>query len=162
MLTKNLIWSVVLMILAGSVFYIARGFPTLPKQAVGAGTFPMLIAVLLGLSGLLLGLSELFSARPDPVADAASSIPAPPLSQPIPALLALGAVPLSCAYLSGPIGFTLAAAMPTTAFMLALRRSRPIQTAILCFGFCALIFWAFTKGLLVPLAPGIFRTVIGI
>ena len=64
-----------------------------------------------------------------------------------------------------PVGVnrvTLAAALPTTAFMVALRRGRVLQSALLSFGFCALIILIFTKGLLVPLAPGIFRTLVGI
>ena len=153
---KDLAWALALLFLSIVVFYMAIGFPTLPKQRIGAGTFPILIAIALGACSV--GLAAVSFKKTSFSQESFQWYRRSALLS----LLALCAIPLSIVFLADHIGFTLAAATPATALMALLRRGRILQSAVLCFGFSALLYFVFTKGLLVPLAPGVFRTAAGL
>ncbi|WP_068083900.1 tripartite tricarboxylate transporter TctB family protein [Polycladidibacter stylochi] len=155
MTNKDRIWGALLVMLSLGLLYKTSSFPSLPGQLVGAGTFPEVIATLLGVCGILLFFTK------DKKKFDQQVIPNEIQLRVVISLVSLFAVPLFCSFFSSIIGFTLSAAIPTGVLMISLRGGKWLQSVFLSALLTSIVFVVFTKALLVPLADGPLGTPIG-
>lgn len=137
-----------LLLVAGAVLMRASTFPTLPDQPLGPGTFPMLVAAVMGLCGTTLVLHGLRTRAP--IVALADWMRAPG------AVRRMAAVPAFVVLyilLSQRVGFLIL--MPPLLFALLLVMAvRPLTAALTALAGTAMIWLLFVRILLVPLPLG--------
>ncbi|MCC5777519.1 tripartite tricarboxylate transporter TctB family protein [Nitratireductor sp. B36] len=144
----------VFVLLSALILFAARGFPTLPDQPYGPGTFPTIIAAVMMVCGLALIWSGARSRVPllavaDWMRGAAT-------------LHRMAWVPgfvIAYVYLSKPIGFPLLVPVLLGAF-LTVTTGRPVRAAAIAVLGTAALWLLFAYILRVPLPLGLLTEVI--
>jgi len=146
----------VLIAFALVAYFEARTFPQLPGQNYGAALFPLIIAVGLGVSGLLLVASGLRTLRTVPLVNLG------------PAGNRAGrffnvALVLACLVFyivaSEPLGF-IPTAFLIVAILLIRLRGRPLSSLLIAAATVFAIHVAFSRWLLVPLPWGVLEPLV--
>jgi len=140
--------------LALAVYLASRGFPTLPGQPYGPGTFPILIAATMAATGVSLVIAGLGARTPALViADRFRNRRA---------LWRMAAVPafvVAYILLSKPVGFPLVVP-PLLGALLIVLGTRPWVAIVIALGTTAAFWVVFARFLLVPLPLGLLTDVI--
>lgn len=140
--------------LAAIVFSTSLGFPNLPGQSYGPGTFPMIIATTMAAAGLWMMVMGVRSRRPAIVVSDRYHRPG--------AWRRMAAIPsfvLLYILLSKPVGFPVLVP-PLMAALLLVLGTRPIPAIAIALGATATFWMLFARVLLVPLPLGVLTEVI--
>ncbi len=139
-----------------TILIIASGFPTLNNQAIGAGTFPSIIAFIMLACGVILTLSGLRGFQFKSAIEVAPWLRSPA------ALARAACVPgfaIAYIFLSKPIGFPLVASVLLAAF-LTLTTGRALFSIAIALLTTAAIWILFAQVLRVPLPLGLLTSVV--
>lgn len=156
---NDAVWGALLLLLGGALLVHVQGFPGMSGQKIGPALFPGVLAVGLGVCGLLLvvrGLRARAGARED-----AAWLTRPEWSRSPPQVLAfatLVAVNLLYLFAVDRLGFVISGTVYLAALMGVLRVS-PARVVPLALVLTLVIHFCFYKLLRVPLPWGVLQSV---
>lgn len=143
-------------VLSAIILIVSSEFPTLKNQSIGAGTFPSLIAIIMGASGVLLAISGLRSFNLQ------NAVTLAPWLKKKNVWYRVATVPvfvIAYILLSKPVGFPIVVPIILSVFLF-ITTSKPLRSvAIGCFASFA-IWMLFAEVLRVPLPLGLLTEVI--
>ncbi len=155
---NDIIWGALLVAFGGVLFVHAQGFPTIPSQKVGPSALPMVLALGLGLCGVLLclrGWRERLAGRGGNWVELPAWFASRPQVQAVSVLLGVNLFYLLAA---DKLGFVITGSIYLWGLMavLRVRPSRALPAAIVM---TLLIHYAFYKLLRVPLPWGVLQPI---
>lgn len=148
----ELVWALLMLLVAVYVYQSASSFPLLPGNPVGPGTFPTVIAAILFPCGMLILIQNLSVLRKQRVFhNHVSGISG--RKKTLLFILVL-LVPLSNILFSELVGFVLTSTMATALLMSVMRQGKLLSSLLIAFTAVAFFSWIFSEYLLVPLPEG--------
>ncbi|WP_295807749.1 tripartite tricarboxylate transporter TctB family protein [uncultured Nitratireductor sp.] len=144
----------IFVLLSAIILFAVRGFPTLPDQPYGPGTFPAIIAAVMMVGGLGLIWSGIRSHVP--LVEVADWMRGPATLH---RMVWVPGFVIAYIYLSKPVGFPLLVPVLLGAF-LSVTTGRPARSALIALLGTAALWLLFAYTLRVPLPLGLLTEVI--